>query len=117
VSIAATIARQKLWGRLRAAALADNSTPEEESLSLLAGLFVKTDQSSHLSESLKDDLDCDDISLFLRFQTIVICTVSQELFHRWRENDPVSARIISPLAGKRSGQREALEKSSSNSQA
>jgi len=93
ISIAATIARQKLWGRLRAAALANNSTPEEESLSLLAGLFVKTDQSSHLNESLKEYLDCDDISLFLRFQAIVICTVSQELFHRWRENDPVSAKL------------------------
>ncbi len=93
VSIAATIARQKLWGRLRAASLCNNSTPEEESLSLLAGLFAKTGQSSHLSESLKEFVDCDDTALFLRFQAVVVRSASQELFHRWRQNDPISAKL------------------------
>ena len=93
VRLAASIARQRLWGRLLAASRANGTTIEQEALSVVAGLFG-TDSPAMFSELLQiDNQESDDISIFLRFQAIVTRAASQELFHRWPETDPLSARL------------------------
>jgi len=46
-----------------------------------------------LSAALGESLNADDVTLFLHFQRLVARSGSQELFHRWDETDPLSARL------------------------
>lgn len=93
IKLAASIAQQKLWGRLWAASRAQETSIRQEALSVVAGLFHGGGKDSPLGTAVEDDLKSDDGTLFLRFQAVVIRAASQELFHRWSENDPLGARL------------------------
>jgi len=93
VSFSTVIARHKLRGRLQAAAWAEGVPVEEMALSIIGGLFGGDGPESGLAAALRDDLEADDISLFLHFQGVVTRYAAQELFHRWNQNDPASARL------------------------
>ena len=93
VILAAEIARKRLWGRLCAAARVHETTIEQQAISIVAGLFRGKDAHSRLSLTLGESLKADDITLFVHFQRVVTRTASQELFHRWDETDPLSARL------------------------
>ncbi len=93
VKSAATIAQNKLWGRLHAAAREQETRVEHLAISVVASMFTGKGSDSPLAEALENVLDSDDVTLFLRFRNIVVRTASQELFHRWGENDALSARL------------------------
>lgn len=93
IRFAATIAQQRLWGRLRAAALMEGTSLEQQALSSVADVFHREGTKSHLKFAVVEALERDDVSLFLRFQAVVVRAASQELFHRWGENDPLGARL------------------------
>ena len=93
VILAAEIARKRLWGRLCAAARVHETTIEQQAISIVAGLFRGKDAHSRLGKTLGESLKADDITLFLHFQRVVTRAASQELFHRWDETDPLSARL------------------------
>jgi SAM-dependent methyltransferase len=92
VKLAAQIARAKLWGRLSAAAKAQGTSIEQLALSVIGGLF-SGGSDAPLGKALIPALESDDVSLFLRFKAVVVRTATQELFHRWHETDPTSARL------------------------
>jgi hypothetical protein len=93
VRFAAAIARQRLAGRLRAAAAHEQTSIEQQSLSVVAGVFEKSGSDSALSMALGDATLTDDASLFAAFQAIVVRAAAQELFQRWGENDALGARL------------------------
>ena len=92
VKLAAQIARTKLWGRLSAAAVAQGTSVEQFALSAIGGLF-SGGSDAPLGKALRPALESDDVSLFLHFKAVVVRTAAQELFHRWHETDPTSARL------------------------
>jgi len=61
--------------------------------SVLSGLFSKDAPDSPLVKALANMLQYDDTPLFLKFKSVVVRAASQELFHRWGENDALSARL------------------------
>lgn len=87
VGLAALIARQKLYGRLLAAAKAQDVAVEQQTTSVIAGLFCVEGADTALKTALTGYLEEDDISLFTRFQSVVVNHAWQELFHRWKEHD------------------------------
>jgi len=93
VKAAALIVRQKLWGRLYAAARARDVSVEQEAISIIGDIFAGPDGDMRLCRVLGDDLEADDISLFLGFQAKTVRLASQELFHCWSELDPQSAKL------------------------
>jgi len=93
VRFAAAIAQRRLWGRLTAAARVFGGTVEQQALSSVGNLFRGDVTESPLKVVLEGTLTEDDISLFLRFQAVVTRSVSQELFHRWAESDPLAAKL------------------------
>jgi len=94
VALASHIALRRLHGRLAAAARAAGASPRDMATSAVAGLFsAREGEQAPIVTALADHLDSDDTSLFLRFQAVVIGAASQELFHRWHENDSLSARL------------------------
>ncbi len=93
IHLAATIAGQKLWGKINASARLQGISFDNQAISLVSGLFAGGDTNSHLVKALEGFLDSDDTVLFLRFQSVVRTFAEQELFHRWHESDPVSARL------------------------
>lgn len=60
---------------------------------MVAGLFGGDGPELLLEVILAEQPEPDDITIFLRFQAIVARTAGQELFHRWDESDPLSARL------------------------
>ena len=93
IALASHIALRRLHGRLAAAARSAGASPRDMATSAVAGLFSPGDGQAPIVTALVDYLDSDDTSLFLRFQAVVIGAASQELFHRWHENDSLSARL------------------------
>jgi len=93
ISFAAAIAKQRLWGRLKTAARHEETSVDQQALSVIGPLFREDGSLPPLAAALADTLDGDDISLFNRFHRVVIRSAAQELFHRWGENDPLSARL------------------------
>jgi hypothetical protein len=93
LAAAIVLGSNALGRRISAAAAADGAAPAEITQSLLAELFIDTGPQSRLAIALQDHLDGDDAALFFRFQRVVWNAVRQELFHRWPENDPLSARL------------------------
>ncbi|MEZ5358837.1 MAG: hypothetical protein R3F48_08390 [Candidatus Zixiibacteriota bacterium] len=93
VNLAASIIQNKLWGRLHAAAREQETSIENLAISIIGPLFSSMGGDSQLLKGLRDAIPDSDITLFLRFQSVVIRTASQELFHRWSENDALSARL------------------------
>lgn len=93
VRLAASIVQEKHWGRLHAAARTQETSVEQMATSVLSGLFRKDAPDSPLAKALANVLQFDDVTLFLRFKSVVLRAASQELFHRWGENDPLSARL------------------------
>lgn len=93
IEISATIVRQKLGGKLYAAAKAQETSSEEQALSIIAPLFGSAGPDSHLARALTRFLECSDIELFRHFQAVVVRSASQELFHRWDEIDAAGARL------------------------
>lgn len=93
VSIAAKVASQKLWGRLRAASHTHETTVDQQALSVVALLFSTTGSVSLLADALSDDFADDDFAVFQRFQAVVVRVASQELFRRWDESDLLSAKL------------------------
>jgi hypothetical protein len=91
--LAARIVQQRLWGRICAAANARDVSIEQEALSVVTPLFAGKPPDIWLCEALEDKLDSDDTTLFLKFQAVVIRCATQELFHRWSETDPQSAKL------------------------
>lgn len=92
IDIASAMVRQKLRARINAAARREDTDNKQQTLSVMAGLFSE-DGKCRLVASLSELLGGDDAVLFVKFQTIVVNTVRQELFHRWDETDPLKARI------------------------
>jgi hypothetical protein len=93
VTLSAAIAQQRLWGRLRAAAQAQETSIRHLAISMVTDLFVVIDGVSLLAKVLEDELEQDDVTLYRQFNAVVVRHVEQELFHRWRESDPMSARL------------------------
>ncbi len=93
VKLAVSIAQSKLPGRLWATARVQGTSTDQIATSVVAGLFTKRGSDSPLAKALESVLESDEVTLFLRFRNIVVKSISQELFHRWRENDPLSARL------------------------
>jgi len=93
VGLAASIVQEKLWGRLHSAARKQETCIEHIAISVVAGLFTERGSVSPLAKTLEDALKFDDVTLFLRFLNVAVKTASQELFHRWGESDPLSARL------------------------
>ncbi len=61
--------------------------------SLLAELFATSGDKSTLAVALEDYVDCDDIVLFRRYESILYVTIDQALAHRWPEKDPQAAKF------------------------
>lgn len=93
VTVAAQMARQRLSGRLRAAAHTHETTVDQQAISVVAPVFSAKGSDSHLADALSDGLASDNLTLFQRFQAVVVRVASQELFHRWDESDPLSAKL------------------------
>jgi len=93
INLAAPIASQRLSGKIRAAAHFQGVSPAELSLSLLGELFATGGGRESLIKHLMPILNQDDYSLFMRFKAVIVKTAAQGLFHRWKENDPTSARL------------------------
>jgi len=89
---AGTIVCQKLWGRLYAAASERGTTVEQQSLSIIAPLFSAKGKT-RLRETLQEYMESDDTTLFMKFQSIVVNSARQGLFHSWNETDPLGARL------------------------
>lgn len=92
IEIASEIVRQKLRARINAAAYREDVSSRRQSLSVIAGLFTK-EGKHRFCQAISEFLDCDDITLFTKFQSIVVNSARQELFHRWGEADSLKARI------------------------
>lgn len=71
-TIAARIAQQRLLGRLRAAAHIHDTTIEQQALSVVAPLFSYAGSDSHLADALSEHLASDDVTVFQRFQAVVV---------------------------------------------
>ena len=93
VRLATSIVCDRLWGRLHAAAREQETSVECLSTSIVAGLFTENGSHSPLAKALENVLSSNDAVLFMRFRNVIVRAASQELFHRWRENDPLSARL------------------------
>lgn len=93
IKLSEFIVQKKLWGRLHAAARTQETRVEYIATSVIAGLFTERGSDSPLPGALEEALKSDDVVLFLRFRNVVVKTASQELFHRWGENDTLSARL------------------------
>lgn len=94
VDFASHLALRRLHGRISAAARAVGTSPAGMTTSVVAGLFsAKPGEQPPIVTALADYFDSDDTTLFLRFQAVVVGAASQELFHRWHENDSLSARL------------------------
>jgi len=93
VKLAASMVLDKLWGRLYAAASQQETCVEHLATSIVAGLFTEKGSDAPLAKALEDVLNSDDVTLFLRFRNVIVKAASQELFHRWGENDALSARL------------------------
>jgi hypothetical protein len=93
IKLTAAMAERRLYYRLKVAAKAQESTINRMAISVTANIFSKSGDSTFLKEALKDRLEGDDVSVFNHFQAVVVRSASQELFHRWGENDPMSAKL------------------------
>jgi hypothetical protein len=97
-AVAVEIAMQSsLRGRICAAAAAEDANPPHVALSLLAGLFVRHGSEPYLAVALRDVIDDDDAAVYSMFRRVVWTVVRQELFHRWPENDRLSAGLWKKL--------------------
>lgn len=93
IKLAAAVVCRRLSGRLGTASRFEGTTRDQLETSLVAGLFSGQEGESPIAEALADYLDHEDLVLYLRFQAVLVCAASQELFHRWHENDALSARL------------------------
>jgi len=93
IRLAARIAAKNLYGRLYAAAQFQDTAVDNLAMSVVSGLFIRRGEVSPLASAMKDLLQGDDLTIFLKFRTIAINMASQELFHRWPENDAVGAKL------------------------
>lgn len=93
IRLAAGIAQQKLGGRLRAAASKQETSVEQQAMSVVANLFDRHGPGSVLCRALEGYMQADNTVLFRRFQSVIAQTASQALFHRWNETDPISAKL------------------------
>ena len=93
IRLAGSIVEAALAGRLLAAARAQDTSPEQMAMSIVGGLFVASDSEAPIVTALRDEIESNDLSLFLRFKSIVVGFARQELFHRWDEHDALSARL------------------------
>lgn len=91
VLVAAEIVRRRFFDRLMASARFQDISLQQLSISLVAGLFTGLDPL--LRDAIRDKLASDGFPLFNQFRTIVTRFAFQEIFHRWREYDPVSPKI------------------------
>lgn len=90
---AATVVKQRLYGRLRSVARFEGTTIEQQALSVVSRLFKESGGRPALCDALGEFLAADDVTLFIRFQSIAIVSAEQELFQRWGDTDPLSARL------------------------
>lgn len=93
VRLAAQIVIGRLGGRLQAAAAAHGTTAEQEAISCIAELFCYRPAGSSLKKAFEGYTAAGDADLFLRLQAVVVRTARRELFRRWKESDPVGARL------------------------
>ncbi len=93
IDFAAVAICQRHWGRLGWSARRQETSPRLLAKSLISGLFVKSGAESPLGRALENYLSEDNPTLVYRFITIARRTSAQELFHRWSEEDPQSARL------------------------
>lgn len=94
VSFAAALPEQYLRRKIGAAARNEEVDDKTLSLSVIGGLFYSANEGhTPLQRALQEHLDAGDSELYLQFRRIVLRWTSQELFHRWKESDPVGARL------------------------
>ena len=93
VDLASATVQTSMPGRLRATASTQATSTATLSTSLVSSLFPVNGLESPLRRALDRLGDTDDLGLFQLFRKIVVQTASNELFHRWAEYDPYSARL------------------------
>jgi hypothetical protein len=93
IDLAATTVQAAMPGRLRIAADTQATSTSTLSTSLVSSLFAANGPDSPLRHAVDRPGDIDDLGIFQLFRKTVVQAASNELFHRWAEYDPYSARL------------------------